>query len=270
MSQPPVNLPPAISVIIPSLLKPDARPGRTGQYWLSSAVSSVFRQSVVAPANPQPQPMELIIAFDAASDGRVHETETHGQVTIRYVKGARPGHAETVNTAAALATAPVMALLDDDDLWDASWLAVATAQLATADFVSSSTLLVFPDGQTAGIGDYPVPSTWVMKRSCWQTVGEFDPSLQVHCDSDFLGRLNRTPLKRAHLLDNASWADLTATSLEVGKFAELKPTGQTRPLVIRNINPDGMMARRNTNTPYAARARQDHAEILRRYTCIPA
>jgi hypothetical protein len=97
-----------------------------------------------------------------------------------------------------------------------------------------------------------------------------DPSLQVHCDSDFLGRLNKTGLKRTHLLDTTSWADMSPTTLEVGKYAQLKPTGQPRPLVLRNLNPAGMMGRRDTDSAWGVRSRQDHAEILRRYVCMPA
>ena len=71
------------------------------------------------------------------------------------------------------------------------------------EFVSTSTLEIDEAEAVIQINDFPVPSTWVMRRWVFGAVGPFDPVFKHHPDTEWLGRLGetKTVYSRAHLLE---------------------------------------------------------------------
>lgn len=103
------NMPPAVSVIIP-----------THNRWpmIGEAVESVLAQSF--------QDFELIVVDDGSSDGSAENIKGLGR-DIRIIVQSRCGVSAARNCGASVARGRYLAFLDSDDLWLAEKLAVQTA-----------------------------------------------------------------------------------------------------------------------------------------------
>jgi hypothetical protein len=182
--------PPQVSVVIPTHNRPRE---------VRRAIRSALDQTA--------EVLEVIVVDDGSTPelsrlelGSDHRIRLMRHEVSRGVSAAR-------NTAISAAEGEWIALLDDDDLWHREKLAgqLALAQRTGADFVSSSLLLVTPDGRVAGRFPAPTPedlharllsvnlvggpSSVMVRRDLFAAVGLFDHQLAVVADWDMWIRL---------------------------------------------------------------------------------
>src|SRR5437762_2942330 len=101
-----------ITAIIPSALR--TIPGRS-TFWLERALATVARQT-------RP-PAEIIVATDpGANPPQFQIPET--PMPIRWIAGDIPGHQSACNAAVTGADSPLIAFLEDDDLWEQQHLEI--------------------------------------------------------------------------------------------------------------------------------------------------
>ena len=163
-------------------------------------------------------PSELLVADDAGSPG-THELvdDWAGRVhfPVRYVDTSASGWSSagaSRNAGAALATGDLLAFLDDDDVWDPTYLAALVDALETdADFA-----VAWTEADTTG-EEYRIAkmvpglrvrdvvarnpgllgSNFVMRRVAFESIDGFDPALTVSNDKDLLVRALAAGLRYA-------------------------------------------------------------------------
>lgn len=92
-------------------------PVYNGQDFIEEAVQSVFNQTIL--------PKRLIIVDDGSTDATESIIEhLNGPVPIKYVKKANGGLSSARNTGIITSTAPLLAFLDADDIWEKDKLAL--------------------------------------------------------------------------------------------------------------------------------------------------
>lgn len=161
-------------------------------------------RSVTAQTRP---PQEIIVVSDCIDpDSRDVCSAFPGVVYLEY-EDAPGGASSSRNRGAAAATGDFVAFLDDDDLWEPSYLSTALSKLHTegSDLVVTW-MLEFSGEQTrpggsmrAGllaedvlaINPGATGSNIVIRRSIVDQVGGFDVNLPVKNDTDFLARVMR-------------------------------------------------------------------------------
>ena len=179
-----------MSVIVPTRDRGDL---------LREAVESVFAQTLV--------PSELIVVDDRSSDATaelVSELAQSSPFPISILRSPRRGAAAARNAGIARARFPLVAFLDDDDLWQPGKLA---AQVAFLEQRSEVGLLaceweVFGPGLAAALSRRKAPkdrrlplarfcvknpiatSGVIVRRECLREVGGFDESLPLAQDWD--------------------------------------------------------------------------------------
>jgi hypothetical protein len=248
-----------VNVIIPSRTQPQ----QAG--FLNRALKSVSAQSA-----RQTYTLEVVIGLDP--EAATPELEPC-DIPVRWARAAAKSQAAALNGAAAAAQGDFIAFLEDDDLWHASHLAVALPLLANCGFVSTTQLEIDPQGNVVRINDFPTPSGWVMPRSTWEAVGEFNPRFRYHLDNEWLGRLAERSIERVHV------ADATApTNPQVARqvrpwLANVAQYGGTRvrfarhqspvPNVLRLVHPGSGMYQLVTD---AAQRKQSEAEMQELHT----
>ena len=181
---------PLVSVIIPAY-----NPGR----YLDEAVRSVIAQTFTD--------WECIIVDDGSTEdlSRVKKMDPR----IRCFVTPNRGQSVARNLGIARASGELVALLDADDLWEPTKLALQVpGMLADAEIGLSYTGFSFIDaeGRFTGSGwaqprlSYleilgkpggPLPSAAVLRRGALQMVGGFDPFHQGHEDSDVWLKVSR-------------------------------------------------------------------------------
>jgi glycosyltransferase involved in cell wall biosynthesis len=167
---------------------------------LREAVASVLAQARTA--------ARVIVSDDrgAASTRTVVEELSRGAaVPVEYVDSSGPGAGTagaSRNAGAGSVTTPLVAFLDDDDLWHPQFLARTCGALedAGADFAVAWTradrpgyeMATMVEGLTVGdvVGRNPgfVGSNFVMTTRAFRRLGGFDGSLTVSNDKDLLVR----------------------------------------------------------------------------------
>ncbi|WP_446664560.1 glycosyltransferase family 2 protein [Flexivirga sp. B27] len=169
---------------------------------LVAALDSVLAQTL--------QPTRIVVsddADDAATREVVSAAAARADVPIEYrPHRGGPGTAgSSRNAGAAGAGEDLIGFLDDDDLWEPTFLERSCARLedAGADFAVAwldhvvdehrSPGMRMPQGLSAGDCYYPnhgmSGSNALYRRSALETVGGFDPALPVANDMDLLVRL---------------------------------------------------------------------------------
>ena len=172
---------PIVSVIVPVF---------NGEAFLAAAVESILRQT-------RP-PDEVIIVDDGSSDGTA-AVAARLPGDIRYVYQANAGPPAARNTGLRVATGDVIGMLDADDLWPAQRLASLLSQLAadsSLDVVLGRLQLIGSEDGTARRALEPLADPVVglflgsalLRRSAFDRVGLFDPTLRLGDDMDWFLR----------------------------------------------------------------------------------
>jgi glycosyltransferase involved in cell wall biosynthesis len=172
-----------LSVIIPCF--------NTARY-LGEALTSACRQS--------PAPHEVIVIDDGSTDDSAAIADGFG-APVRCVRLTHSGIGAARNHGLAVATGDVIAYLDADDVWTAGSVSVRAAELdrdpsldyaggRTEQFISPElpedvrTRLFCPPHAIAA----RTASALLIRRSVFDRVGMFDPSLQLGETIDWIAR----------------------------------------------------------------------------------
>lgn len=168
---------------------------------LAEAIASVVAQDL--------RPAELVVSDDVGSPATratVEAAATTARFPVRYVDSSGPAAGTagaSRNAGAAHAHGDVLAFLDDDDLWEPTFLTrlVGALEEQQADFAVGWTraeasgryeIARMPPGLTAQdvVARNPgfVGSNFVMRSAAFRRIGGFDPALPVSNDKDLLVR----------------------------------------------------------------------------------
>ncbi|TGD71878.1 glycosyltransferase [Mangrovimicrobium sediminis] len=167
---------------------------------LVEALESVFSQTL--------PPVKVIVSDDrgaSATRDAVNAFSARTSQVVQYVDSSGPlaGTAgASRNSGATCVTTPLIAFLDDDDLWHPEFLSSTTAALtnAGADFAvawnkaddAEFTMTRMREGLSAQnvVARNPgfVGSNFLMKTEAFNALGGFDPELPVSNDKDLLVR----------------------------------------------------------------------------------
>lgn len=179
-----------------------------GKY-IQAAVRSVLNQTLAG------QIASIVIADDGSDPDTVAILRSieswDSRVQVIYGSGGR-GISNQRNLAIGMTSAPLIALLDGDDIWlpDKLSLQVAALKEQAAVGLVYTDFSVFPGedqalARRAGVLDITkkpdllvtyflndppiIPSTVLMRRACYLLAGGFDASVKVFEDTDFYLRL---------------------------------------------------------------------------------
>jgi glycosyltransferase involved in cell wall biosynthesis len=180
---------PSISVVIPVY---------NGEAFLRDAVESALRQSLA--------PTEIIVVDDGSSDGSLALARSLHVITLSQ---ANQGVSAARNRAVERSRGDLVAFLDCDDIWLPHKLAAQAEALAArpeAGYAVSHIRYFLEPGTVAPAWfhwnsppeddiSYP-PSTWLIRRATWETVGPFDEGRRYVEDIDWLARANDLGVER--------------------------------------------------------------------------
>ena len=261
-----------ISVIVPSRLAPIVAGDRGGPWFVQKAVDCVLMQSVWR----QGHQLQLLIAVDA---GQRALAEKRIGERAAVVESSTRSQAAALNAGIRAATGDIVAFLEDDDLWHQDYLAKALQALTQADFVSSTHLEVNTDGSVVRISDYATPSSWVMSRATLHRVGGFDETHRWHLDSEWLGRLGESALRRIHFVE--ATAPITQRELQESRpqLANVIEFGGPSiaflrhdspwPLVMRTVHPESGTAQIRDDSTKTGESRVEIERLGRRFGIVP-
>ena len=181
---------PAVSVIMPAF---NVAP------YIDAAIGSVRRQTFTN--------LELVIVDDGSTDRTYEVARRHAEADrrIRLVKQENSGLSAARNTAMRHSTAPLLAILDSDDLWTPTFLEKQLAIMDAdpgIDIVTGNAWVLGGPQDGAPARPYPDPrpqpdlvsiladelSVFVMsvfRRRVSDIIGNFDESLRTNEDYDF-------------------------------------------------------------------------------------
>jgi glycosyltransferase involved in cell wall biosynthesis len=216
-----------LSVVIPSRLA-TYRNGAAAEPFVARAIRSIREQKLDAGIQ-----VEILVGIDTGAQ----VPAGLAGVGVRFVETGARSQAAALNAAARGLTGDYLAFLEDDDEWHPQLMAIALGALQQADFVSSTQLQVDEKGVVIKIMDFPTPSGWVMKRSVWQTIGEFDESFRWHLDNEWLGRLGDSRLPRIHLVEATAPINVQEMALARQELAKLVRYGGGNIRFLRHASP---------------------------------
>jgi hypothetical protein len=189
---------PAVAVIIPTMNRPK---------YIGEAIASVQRQSF--------QKWELVIVGDGAGDDTAAAVAPFlKDPRIRLIRQEHLGTTHARNRGLAETTAPLVAYLDDDNLWYPEFLERAVDCMATRPDVDvlygalvththgldRSCILFRPFSREKLEADNFIDTNVIVhRRSLVQRFGPWDPSVARLCDWDLM--LRYTKEKPAYALD---------------------------------------------------------------------
>ncbi len=181
-----------VSVIIPTFNRKDL---------LLQAVDSAFSQTY--------KPYEVIVSDDGSSDGSEELIKKHFPETV-YIYHENCGRCCARNIAIRKAKYPLLAFLDDDDMWDKEFLETCVNRMRKGDVIgvftnyfklypSGVTKIGYKEGKNPSVvdlkwivrGSFIDPSTVMIKKEIVEKVGGFDESLEVTEDWDLWLRVMR-------------------------------------------------------------------------------
>jgi glycosyltransferase involved in cell wall biosynthesis len=184
-----------VSVIIPTY---------NGSRYLAQAIESALGQSY--------RDVEVIVVNDGSTDPKVEKIAKGYGSQIRYLaESSNQGLAGARNAGIRATNGEFVALLDDDDWWEPKKVEVQIAEFdrdPAVDLVYSDLTVHFDDGSDvpsflssrplAGSGyifdrymqsKFIIPSSVMLRRSCFQRVGLFNEEMRSLEDCDFFLRL---------------------------------------------------------------------------------
>jgi hypothetical protein len=270
-----------VSVVIPSV------PLRVQSGCLANAIESVIAQDA------KDVEFQIIVGLEkddhygmeVLGGGESH-WKPGRRIQLKIVEGTC--QATKVNAGVAEATGDYLAFLHDDDLWEREYLGFALGALKdNIRFVSASQLEVDEAGQVIGLGDFAVPSGWLMYRDVFDKVGPFDPKFKWHPDTEWLGRLERSVRARAHLLEktaphemvmsgqNSNYNKMTNRPClwQLLQYGRPKPqliyTPHTLPLIVRRQHSDAIMQRIQCDAMSHAESGWETGQMVNMYGRIP-
>ena len=225
-----------------------------------------MRVSVVVPTRQHVSPATARPYFEqavASIEEQVGAVDTMVVVAVDQSPLPR-GQARVVNEAVARCSGELLAILEDDDIWAPDKLATQIPYLDRFDLVTCNQREVCERGLFLRYSYYPTPSGWLMRRTVWDRVGGLDEHLRFHVDTDWLGRANRTGLRRVHLVHAAAdpgidrWLSNMATSTIV-----FGPTPE--PLVTRTVRDASITGRIKRDRECRIRSDVDRQTIRQRF-----
>jgi len=253
------------SVIIPSRSQPE----QVG--FLMRAIQSIAEQTARAT-----HAIEVIVGLDPGAEPPDIPV---GDLSIRHVNATQRSQASALNAAAAISRGDFVAFLEDDDLWHPDHLAVSLQSLESAGFASTTQLEVDGAGHVLRINDFPTPSGWVMTRSTWECVGEFNVQHRYHLDNEWLGRLSAASIQRVHLVEATAPIDVSLASqvrpwlanvlTYGGKCVRLARHRSPVPNVMRLVHTHSGMHQIATNPEARAVAQAEFAQLQTRFGHFP-
>ncbi|MEX2201787.1 MAG: hypothetical protein WD711_10365 [Dongiaceae bacterium] len=263
-----------LSIVVPSRLQ--VQPERNGSLWLSRALGTIARQTAFKKLS-----IEILVGLDTGVAPPALPPSP-ALDCVRFVNapaGRKPSQAAAINTAATAARGTTLAVLEDDDAWKQTFLQTALAALADCDFVSSSQMLVDRHGLPLEVMYFPTPSGWVMPRALWQEIGGFNERMVYHVDVEWIGRLNKSGKRRAHLVESGFPLDDAFLKQHRRWLAHLAK-GQPHPvklvqhrwptpLVVRTQNEAGGTGQIRRSPDAAERSKREMAALRKRFGEIP-
>lgn len=166
-------------------------PVHRGERFLDAALASVEAQSHPC--------VETIVVDDGSPDRSAEIAEAHDGV--RVARQENLGVAAARNAGLALSAGPLVAFLDQDDEWAPDRLSRGVAHLR--EHPGTAVVLCHLDIFLSDGTERPpwfrrswieepqpgyTPSTWLVRREAFDSIGGFDTSYRIACDSDWLAR----------------------------------------------------------------------------------
>jgi hypothetical protein len=222
--------------------------------------------------NQNRPPSEIIIATDPGvpiPEIRAGETG----MPIRWVSGEIPGHQSACNAAVLAAESPLLAFLEDDDLWRPDHLKIMHDALTAhgADFASTSHQEIDIDGNLLKPFDWPTATGWLMTRSCWRQCGGFHVGFKVHQDNHFLGMLNRHKRRRIHAVEEGADPNQRPLIRQLVQFTPIvQVRGQHALWTQRTIHPDSIMSHVHRDSARAQRSAKEYGYCEIEFGHIPS
>ncbi|MDQ1301793.1 MAG: hypothetical protein QG637_1715 [Chloroflexota bacterium] len=172
-------------------------PVYNGARYLIEAIQSILAQTEA--------PREIILVDDGSTDDSpalIQRAAASAPIPLRYTAQVNQGTAAARNRGIELAASPLIAFLDQDDLWLPEKLARQCDLLRRQPAAGYSITQVesFIDngepppawlraGWLAGPQPVYLPSGLLVRRSTFQQVGVFDPMLRNGSDIDWFARV---------------------------------------------------------------------------------
>ena len=260
-----------LSVIVPSRLQPNPA-SHTGNLYLDRALSSIQRCEVTGVE------LEIIVALDERKGpwrigkwgmARGLPARFHGGSVRTVASGAR-SQAAAVNAGVKASTGDCIAFLEDDDQWYPDKLRYQLPLLDRHGFVSCNQREIDEQANFVRLNNFATPSGWLMHREVWDKVGPMDTTFQYHVDTEWLGRLNRSVYKRAHLVSIGAEKEPRGWLQQIAQYSAIVQSEDvTEPLVARTVNPGGGMERIRTDPEAAAQSMREHEIMMERFGSVP-
>ncbi|MEP0265657.1 glycosyltransferase family 2 protein [Dokdonia sp.] len=174
--------------------------------FIKKTLQSVFAQTL--------QDYEVIVVNDASTDHSEEEIQAIGHEIIYHAFSQNKGAAAARNKAIQLATGDYIALLDGDDLWYPDYLEEMNhllQEFPTYSVFATAIDIEDHDGKRASAYTFPNPenkqriavnyfeasykntvltsSSTVIKRSAFETIGDYDESIKSGQDTDLWIRI---------------------------------------------------------------------------------
>ena len=250
----------AISVVIPSLLK--KVPG-SDAYWCERALKSVSEQIR--------QPAEILVALDPYVT--LPEKLTAAYPRLKVANSKHPTHSAATNAGVAAATSPIVAILEDDDLWGKQHLEVMLTALFRYDaqFVSASQLECALAGHELGPLDFPTPSSWLLPKAVWDELGGLDERFLIHGDNEFLGKLNSAKKRRVHLIEDTPSSGWRPWQQHIKSASAVVPVVGQESLWVKRTVHDGSVTGQSRNPAHylAQRGPKEYIALEVLYGAVP-
>lgn len=176
--------------------------------------------------------LEIVVVDDGSTDNTRSLVESWHD--IRYVHQANQGPSAARNTGIDVARGELLAFLDADDLWTPDHLAILWAALARnpqAHFAWGQSRVVQLNespgaARTSEVLNESVPQfligSGLYRRSAFEIVGRFDPSLKLAEDIDWILTARGNQVPHVQLAETVLIYRKRAGSLTSGKgFAQL-------------------------------------------------